>query len=85
MSNSNENGGSSTESEDGEIIFSPTADAVGESPDEMLELVGVIPSYDEMSMEEVQLEEEREESELATFSPGETGSSVLGFWHVWYL
>ena len=85
MSNSKVNcGGSPTESWDGEIILSPTADAVGESPEAKLELVGVNPS-EERSMDDVQLEEARERLELATLSPGRTGSSVLGFWSVGYL
>jgi hypothetical protein len=69
----------------GEIILLPTVDAVSESLDETLELVGVIPAPDETSIEEKQLEEEEvdtESLELATLSPTGVGSSVLGFWEL---
>ena len=52
--------GSSTVSEAGESNISPTADAVGEPPDDKLESEGVAPIYDSMSMEELLFEDERE-------------------------
>jgi hypothetical protein len=81
-SNSKENSVSLTESGDGEIILSLTADAVNEPLDETLEFDGVIPS-DVKSREEKSVDEEDTEIlELATLSPIDVGSSVLGFWEL---
>jgi hypothetical protein len=76
---------SPTESGEGERIRSPTADAVGESLEAIVELVGVMPS-DGTSREMSQLGVVSESLERATLSPVGAGSSVLGlFWLVGYL